>query len=181
MVGTQVVAKSNRTEWQQQSVMGVGVITDEHLPTNVQENTVAALLLLSTFLYNVRRLFGVRFDVLGGLISDHANSFLNAYQKVFPNRPVGQCFPRVQLKVLDQPGRRKRGSAGYVQIIRDRKNLTTAAKDVKRMHCNPTDAAKKTFTSLALRAWKLIENKMAQVFSKSYIQSLPHSRWGLEI
>jgi hypothetical protein len=143
----------------------------------LQENTVGALLLLSTFLYNVRRLFGVRFDVLGGLISDHANSFVNAYQKVFPNRPIGQCFPHVQLKVLDQPGRRKRGSAGYVTIIRDRKNLTTAAKDVKRMHCTPTDAAKKTFTLLALRSWKLVEKKMAQVFSKSYIESLAHSHW----
>jgi hypothetical protein len=110
------------------------------------ENKESALFMLSVLHKAVGELFGLlKLDFKGGgIISDHANSFVNAYYKTcFPNYPRGQCFPHIffqKLKVKDQRGRRKRGNSGYLSYNKTRKNLKVAiTKDVKNIHCSKTE------------------------------------------
>ena len=74
--------------------------------------------MFSSLGFAVHELFGLTLDVKGGLISDHAQSFVNAYKTFFPNRPHGLCFPHVLMKFKDQSGRQKRGSPGYLKYIK---------------------------------------------------------------
>ena len=147
----------------------------------LEENQESALFMLSALGKAVRDLFGLKLEFKGGLISDHANSFVNAYIAFFPNCPRGQCFPHVLLKVKDQRGRRKRGSPGYLRYNKTRKNLKVATKDVKNMHRCKTELLKRKYTELSLKCWrqpgKDNESPMANVFDKSYVQSVEHSRF----
>jgi hypothetical protein len=147
----------------------------------LEENQESALFMLCALGKAVRDLFGLELEFKGGLISDHANSFVNAYITFFPNCPRGQCFPHVLLKVKDQRGRRKRGSPGYLSYNKTRKNLKVATMDVKNMHRCKTEALKRKYTELSLKCWrqpgKDNESPMANVFDKSYVQSLEHSRF----
>ncbi len=147
----------------------------------LEENQESALFMLSALGKAVRDLFGLKLEFKGGLISDHANSFVNAYINFFPDCPRGQCFPHVLLKVKDQRGRRKRGSPGYLSYNKTRKNLKVATKDVKNMHRCKTEKLKEKYTELSLKCWrqpgKDNESPMANVFDKSYVQSLEHSRY----
>jgi hypothetical protein len=147
----------------------------------LEENEESALFMLSALGKAVRELFGLKLQFNGGLISDHANSFVNAYKTFFPDSPRGQCFPHVLLKVKDQRGRRKRGSPGYLSYNKTRKNLKVATIDVKNMHRSKTELLKRKYTELSLAGWrqpgKDNETPMANVFHKSYVQSEEHSRF----
>jgi hypothetical protein len=143
-----------------------------------EENEESALFMFCSLGFAVRELFGLTLDVKGGLISDHAQSFVNAYKTFFPNRPRGQCFPHVLLKFKDQSGRRKRGSPGYLRYIKDRKYFKVACKDVRQMHKCGSTKMKDSYTSMCLEAWRRDgEGAMADVFFKSYVQSIDHSRF----
>jgi hypothetical protein len=142
------------------------------------EDEQSALFMFSSTGSAVLKLFGIKLDVKGGLISDHAQSFVNAYKTFFPNRPIGQCFPHVLMKFKDQSGRRKRGSPGYLKYIKDRKYFKIACRDVRQMHKCTTTKMKDTYTKMCLEAWRHDgEGDMADVFYKSYVQSLDHSRF----
>jgi hypothetical protein len=143
-----------------------------------EENEESALLMFCSLGFAVRELFGLTLDVKGGLISDHAQSFINAYTTFFPTRPRGQCFPHVLMKFKDQSGRRKRGSPGYLKYIKDRKYFKVACQDVRQMHKCSSKPMKDTYTSMCLEAWRQAgEGEMADVFYKSYVQSYDHSRF----
>jgi hypothetical protein len=147
----------------------------------LEENEETALYMLCALAMAIRDLFGLKLDFKGGLISDHANCFVNAYKTFFPDSPRGQCFPHVLLKVKDQRGRRKRGSPGYLSYNITRKNLKVATIDVKNMHRCKTEPLKRKYTELSLKGWrqpgKDNETPMADVFYKSYVQSEEHSRF----
>jgi hypothetical protein len=144
----------------------------------LNENEAGAVLMLATLLFTVRKLFGVVLDVSGGLISDHANSFVNAYQKVFPGRKVGQCFPHIIMKVKDQTYRRKRGTPGYLKYVSSRQYLKVACTDVHHMGHSPTNKFKALYTELSLMAWRAEgETKLASTFQASYVTSEAHSHF----
>jgi hypothetical protein len=144
----------------------------------LNENEAGAVLMLGTLLFWVRRLFGLVLDISGGLISDHANSFVNAYEKVFPGRKKGQCYPHINLKMNDKPGRRKRGTAGYYKYALKRAYLKITCTDVHRFGHSPTKAFKDAYTQLSLQAWKDDgEAKLATTFSGSYVTSEAHSHF----
>jgi hypothetical protein len=143
-----------------------------------EENEESALLMLAALGHTIRLLFGLTLDIKGGLISDHAQSFVNAYKTFFPHRPRGQCFPHVLMKFKDQSGRRKRGSPGYLRYIKDQKYFKVASKDVRQMHKCVSSRMKEKYTAMCLEAWKMDgEEEMAGVFYKSYVQSKDHSQF----
>jgi hypothetical protein len=145
----------------------------------LEECEASALLTLSALGWAVKLLFGIVLDVKGGLISDHANSFVNAFRLFFPDRPIGQCFPHITMKVKDQSGLRKRGTPGYLKYVRDRSHLTIIHLDVIRMHECVTNAMKTAFVLLCLEYWRLFldEKKVADTFQMSYVSSEAHSHF----
>jgi hypothetical protein len=84
----------------------------------LQENEVAAVFLITTLIYHARRLFGFRLNICGGLISDHANAFVNAYTQVFPEEPWVNDFRmcRQNSKTNREEGQRRRGTPGYLKL-----------------------------------------------------------------
>lgn len=143
-----------------------------------EENELVAILLLATLKYYIRRLFGQVFDIKGGLISDHAQAFVNAYKRVFPARQYGQCFAHIAMKVKDQTGRRKKGTPGYLKWTWNRNFLTVAARDVNCMTRCPTEEMKKLYTDLCLEGWTASgELGLANVFKGSYVDSADHSHF----
>jgi hypothetical protein len=144
----------------------------------LEENTCAAIMMLASVSHAVRLLFGVILDVKGGLISDHATSFVNAYKICFPGSPVGQCFPHIIRKVKDQSGTRKNGTPGYLKYVRDRDFLDEAHLDVLCMGHTMSDEMKKTYTSLCLQGWEDSgETSLGITFKGSYVDSEPHSHF----
>jgi hypothetical protein len=100
----------------------------------LEENEESALYMLCALGLSVQDRFGSTLDFKGGLVSDHANSFVNAYKTCLPNCLRGQCFPHLLMKVKYQCGRRKRGSPGCLSYNKSRRNLKKATIDIKSMH-----------------------------------------------
>jgi hypothetical protein len=73
----------------------------------LNENCSSAVFALTAMASAVKLLFGFKISFLGGLFSDHANSFVNAFDTAFPGAPRGQCYPHVIIKFKDQRGQRK--------------------------------------------------------------------------
>jgi hypothetical protein len=145
----------------------------------LEECQSAALFMLASLGWACERLFGVILNVKGGLISDHANSFVNAFRIFFHKQPIGQCFPHISMQVKDQSGLRKRGTPGYLKYIRDRLNLDIIHLDVNRMHTCTTAAMMSCFIQLCLDYWHTVlhEDKVADTFDSSYVKSEPHSHF----
>ena len=146
------------------------------------ENEETAILLLETLRHAVHQLFGIKVDMVGGLVSDHADAFVNAYKKVWPSGPRGQCFPHVVMKVNDQPGKRKSNQcAGYLKhVMTDRKHLLHPIKtDILRAGRCKTRALQNLYNSLSARQWatKYGEPKIAQVFLDSYNKTDEHASY----
>jgi hypothetical protein len=95
----------------------------------LNENYSSAVFALMAVASAVKLLFGFKISFLGGLVSDHANSFVNAFDTpVFPGAPRGQCYPHVIMKFKDQRGQRKTGTPGYLKHVRRTKSLKVVAR-----------------------------------------------------
>jgi hypothetical protein len=89
----------------------------------LNENYSSAVFALRAVASAVKLLFGFKISFLGGLVSYHANSFVNAFDTVFPGAPRGQCYPHVIMKFKDQRGQQKRGTPGYLKHVWRAKSL----------------------------------------------------------
>jgi hypothetical protein len=74
----------------------------------LNENYSVAVFALAAMASGIKTLFGFQVEFLGGLVSDHSNSFVNAYETMFPQSKRGQGYPHVLLKFKDQRGSVKR-------------------------------------------------------------------------
>jgi hypothetical protein len=138
----------------------------------IEESEAATIFVLCCLKFVVRKLFNVDIDVKNGLISDHTAAFTNAWKKLFPGRPMGQCFPHFARKVKDQSGRRKNGSPGYLKYVVRRTYLKEAHTDVVRSGRSRTQPMQDTYRILKIAAWKHAgESALADVCQKSYIEN----------
>jgi hypothetical protein len=100
----------------------------------LNENYSAAVFALGAMCLAVKSLFGFIVEFRGGLVSDHSQAFVNAFGKMFPKYPKGQCYPHMVMKFKDQRGKRKRGTSGYLKHARRTTSLRVGEIDVKKMH-----------------------------------------------
>jgi hypothetical protein len=142
----------------------------------LSENFSSAVFTIAALCSAVRVMFGFKIRFLGGLVSDLANSFVNAFTTMFPEAPRDQCYPHVIMKFKDQRGQRKRGTPGYLKHVRRTKSLKVGEADIQNMHKFRTLAMKEKYAELSLRGWCDIgETKIAEVFNKSYVASVEYS------
>jgi hypothetical protein len=59
------------------------------------EFMLVSILLLHYLKCATRDLFGLKPEFKGGIIRDHTEVFVNAFQDIFPNDQVLQCFPHI--------------------------------------------------------------------------------------
>ena len=144
------------------------------------ENEETAIYLLETLRFWIRELFGFTMAVTGGLVSDQADCFINAYKLVFKDSPRAQCYPHVVMKVKDQAGKRKsKQNAAYIKYANDRKNLALIHEDITRSHRCKTRSLQRLNNLLSARYWReeLGEDKVASVFLDSYDSNPEHVSW----
>jgi hypothetical protein len=79
------------------------------------ELELVSLLLLHYLKRIALDLFGLIPQFKGGIISDHTEVFVNAFQEVFPNDQVMQCFPHIIRKFWID-GRRE-GNGQYMKLL----------------------------------------------------------------
>jgi hypothetical protein len=146
----------------------------------LNENEETTVFMFCSLAFALERLFDIPLDVKGGLVSDAAISFSNAYKRFFPGRDIGQCFAHVATKFKDQRGIRKRGSPGYLKYLLQYNYLDMMHIDVLKMHHCPSLPMFIQFSKLCMEAWRSVnENKVVEVFEKSYLPPSEHDhhRW----
>jgi hypothetical protein len=76
-------------------------------------------------------LFGLKPNFKGGIISDHTEVFVNAFQEFFPNDQVLQCFPHIICKF--QIDAKREGNGQYMKLLKNSQDTwlwDTAEEDV---------------------------------------------------
>jgi hypothetical protein len=148
----------------------------------LKEREEVALLALLCLKQAAKDLLGINdLQFYGGLVSDHAWSFTNAYQRAFPNSKRGQCWPHIVRKFkLDCS--RKNGQAGYFKYCSspsDKEFLTVqAVSDVRMLHGCKSDGQFHKMASLVLESWRQAgQSRIADIFQKEYIDSVDHNNW----
>jgi hypothetical protein len=76
------------------------------------ELELVSILLLHYIKCVARDLFGLYPRFKGGIISDHTEVFVNAFQEVFPKDDVLQCFPHIICKFRIDGEEKAMGSIG---------------------------------------------------------------------
>jgi hypothetical protein len=79
------------------------------------ELELASLLLLRYLKRIALDLFGLTPQFKGGIISDHTEVFVNAFQEAFLNDQVMQCFPHI-IRKFRIDGRRG-GNGQYMKVL----------------------------------------------------------------
>jgi hypothetical protein len=79
------------------------------------ELEIVSILLLHYIKCVARDLFGLNPQFKGGIISDHTEVFVNAFQEMFPNDQVLQCFPHIIRKFWID-GKRE-GNGQYMKLL----------------------------------------------------------------
>jgi hypothetical protein len=62
-------------------------------------------------------LFGLNPRFKGGIISDHTEVFVNAFQEIFPNDQVLECFPHIIWKF--RIGAKREGNGQYMKLLKN--------------------------------------------------------------
>jgi hypothetical protein len=79
------------------------------------ELELVSLLLLHYLKRIALDLFGLTLQFKGGIISEHTEVFMNAFQEAFPNDQVMECFPHKICKF--QIDGRREGNGQYMQLL----------------------------------------------------------------
>jgi hypothetical protein len=61
----------------------------------LNENFASAVFMLSAMSSAIQKLFGFKVEFKGGLVSDHATIFVNAFEAMFPSGPRGQLSTHI--------------------------------------------------------------------------------------
>ena len=138
-----------------------------------------ALLLVLTIKKAARDLFGlddIEFEK-GGIVSDHSTPLTNALKRAFPRALLAQCYPHIIRKFRTDG--REAGNGEYANYCVEKRFIAqVAVHDVRNLHRCRTRAMFETMAKLVILAWKAAgEEKLASVFSKSYLDDDTFNKW----
>ena len=137
------------------------------------EREEIALLGLLSLKKACKDIFGFLLEIKGGLISDHAFSFTNAYERSFPGTMLAQCYSHVLRKFI-----LGNGNGDYVKEFDSKFVKNVASEDIQNMHRCRSDAMKDKYWELTKEHWNRHGHEdLASKFGKSYCTNAIHKRW----
>ena len=138
-----------------------------------------AILLLHYIKCAAGALFGLIPSFKGGNISDHTEVFVNAFQVVFPDSPVLQCFPHI-IRKFRIDGRRE-GNGQYMKLLENNQATwlwDTAEEDVYMLRGCRSLLMFDTLKEMILLSWREAgEQRLADTFLKSYLEQDHFNKW----
>jgi hypothetical protein len=143
------------------------------------ELELVALLLLHYLKRVARDLFGLAPRFKGGIISDHTEVFVNAFQEVFPHDQVLQCFPHI-IRKFRIDGKRE-GNGQYMKLLKNNPTTwlrTDAEKDVYMLRGCRSQGMFDRMKDMILSSWRSAgEQQLADTFSASYLNNNLFNKW----
>jgi hypothetical protein len=143
------------------------------------ELEIVSILLLHYIKCVARDLFGLTPQFKGGIISDHTEVFVNAFQEMFPDDQVLQCFPHI-IRKFRIDGKRE-GNGQYMKLLEI--NQTTwlwdlAEEDVYMLQgCRSLEMLEQ-LKDMILPSWRDAgEQNLADTFCDSYLDNVLFNKW----
>ncbi len=138
------------------------------------ELELVAMLLLHYIKCVARDLFGLTPRFKGGNISDHTEVFVNAFQEMFPNDPVLQCFPHI-IRKFRIDGKRE-GNGQYMKLLENNQTtwlfVDSAEEDVYMLRGCRSQSMFDKLKEMILLNWRAAgEQRLADTFSKLYLDN----------
>jgi hypothetical protein len=120
-------------------------------------------------------LFGLTPQFKGGIISDHTEVFVNAFQEVFPNDQDMQCFPHI-IRKFRIDGRRE-GNGQYMKLLDNHQASwlwNIVEEDVHMLRGCRSQPMFDKLKDMILTSWRLDgEQRLADTFRESYLEDNP--------
>jgi hypothetical protein len=130
-----------------------------------------------------RDLFGLTPQFKGGIISDHTEVFVNAFQEAFPNDQVMQCFPHV-IRKFRIDGRRE-CNGQYMKLLENHQASwlwNIAEEDVYMLRGCRSQPMFDKLKDMILTSWRLDgEQRLADTFCESYLDNNLFNKWRYNI
>jgi hypothetical protein len=124
-------------------------------------------------------LFGLNPRFKGGIISDHTEVFVNAFQEVFPNDQVLQCFPHIIWKF--QIDAKREGNGQYMKLLKNSQSFwlwDKAEEDVYMLRGCRSQPVCDKLKDMILSSWTHDgEQGLADTFQKSYLDNGIFNKW----
>jgi hypothetical protein len=124
-------------------------------------------------------LFGLTPQFKGGIISDHAEVFVNTFQEIFTNDQVLQCVPHIIQKFpIDGKGE---GNRQYMKLLEN--NQTTWLRDLTEEDaymprgCRSLEMFEKLKDMILSSLRDSREQCMADTFRDSYLDNVLFNKW----
>jgi hypothetical protein len=143
------------------------------------ELELVSLLLLHYLKRASLELFGLIPEFKGGIISDHTEVFVNAFQEIFPHDLFLQCFPHI-IRKFRIDGRRE-GNGQYMKLLENNQATwlwNTAEEDVYMLRGCRSQSMFDKLKEMILLNWRAAgEQRLADTFSKSYLDNDLFNKW----
>ncbi len=143
------------------------------------ELELVSLLLLHYLKRIALDLFGLTPQFKGGIISDHTEVFVNAFQEAFPNDQVMQCFPHI-IRKFRIDGRRE-GNGQYMKLLENHQASwlwNIAEEDVNMLRGCRSQPMFDKLKDMILTSWRLDgEQRLADAFRESYLDNPLFNKW----
>jgi hypothetical protein len=124
-------------------------------------------------------LFGLTPQFKGGIISDHTEVFVNAFQEVFPDDQVMQCFPHIIPKFRIDG--RKEGNGQYMKLLENHQASwlwNIAEEDVHMLRGCRSQPMFNKLKDMILTSWRLDgEQRLADTFREPYLDNPLFNKW----
>jgi hypothetical protein len=143
------------------------------------ELELVSILLLHYIKCVARDLFGLIPQFKGGLISDHTEVFVNAFQEVFPGAQVLQCFPHI-IRKFRIDGKRE-GNGQYMKLLENHQTAwlwDSAEEDVYMLRGCRSLLMFEKLKDMILSSWRDEgEQCLADTFRNSYLDNVLFNKW----
>ena len=124
-------------------------------------------------------LFGLTPCFKGGIIIDHTEVFVNAFQEIFPDDQVLQCFPHI-IRKFRIDGKRE-GNGQYMKLLENHQATwlwNTAEEDVYMLRGCRSQLMFDKLKDLILSSWRMAgEQRLADTFRDSYLDNPLFNKW----
>ncbi len=126
-----------------------------------------------------RDLFGINPRFKGGIISDHTEVFVNAFQEIFPKDQVLQCFPHIIRKFRIDA--KREGNGQYMKLLKNNQSFwlwDKAEEDVYMLRGCRSQPMFDKLKDMILASWTHDgEQDLADTFRKSYLDNDLFNKW----
>ena len=143
------------------------------------ELELVSILLLHYVKCAARELFGLNPRFKGGIISDHTEVFVNAFQEIFPQDQVLQCFPHIIRKFRIDA--KREGNGQYMKLLKNNQSFwlwDKAEEDVYMLRGCRSQPMFDKLKDMILSSWSHDgEQGLADTFRKSYLDNDLFNKW----